>query len=643
MAGRGVEVPQLMRAWNEERQAATAYIAAYKAMRTDDGVPVETAGLERLLAGAEKRAHSLLFEAVEQDRVVQHVALLRAKRMLYDACFQGVSGLLSRNAVSKADAGAMLEAVQQVMSELSDEGEALTLAVAQGARRVMATALPKTPPAAAKALAAGAGAAVASPESVAALFPSASSLESSAVAAAAAAAAPAAAAGSAVAAAAAGSAAAAAAAAAAGTSPPAIGPREDLSGRRKLSRRQLLETIDAVYATKAKSDKRCLAAAVPMETMAQHLITHLNQRFGLKQLITDWADAILRGVEAWADSICEVAVFRLTLRNELDEGYRTVHKQLAASVVELLRAHVRSRHPTLSEAALEHAIRARIDGYVTEEEWVDIVRYMYTHEDSAALIKRVKAHASAHSAALAATAAAADTPSYASPILSSVAATAATTTPFTSSAAASASAVSTPPASSSSSTAAAAPTPSPSARALTEGRVPFAAFLEVVQFRDLRRHQQTLEPLVRTLHETEPATSSGSGGGGSGGGAGVVSEDHFRHACARLNPALQPKETDALFEALDVSGARYLTFSQCLAAVSRELGQLVAHLPRRASPAGSGASAGGGGGKAPAGRRAGEAGAGAGAGTGAGAGGGSAAKQDKLHGRSPNSARRNRT
>ena len=72
---------------------------------------------------------------------------------------------------------------------------------------------------------------------------------------------------------------------------------------RSLSLRQLKEIIEDLYASKSKFDIKCLETHLPRETMEQHLYTYLNQKYGLKNLILDWAQAIINGVRKYSAEV----------------------------------------------------------------------------------------------------------------------------------------------------------------------------------------------------------------------------------------------------------------------------------------------------------------------------------------------------
>merc|ERR1711865_218478 len=157
-----------------------------------------------------------------------------------------------------------------------------------------------------------------------------------------------------------------------------------------LSLKQLLTFVDELYESKVKFDAKCREARLPRETMEQHLYTYLNQKYGLKSLIIEWASAVMAAVKKFSDEDNDVAVFGRILRNEIDEEFRIVQKQLKDTVAELLRVYLKGKHPLKSEDEVSKLLNKRIKSFVFEEEWTDIIKYMYNHEDSVNLIMKCK-------------------------------------------------------------------------------------------------------------------------------------------------------------------------------------------------------------------------------------------------------------
>ena len=93
---------------------------------------------------------------------------------------------------------------------------------------------------------------------------------------------------------------------------------------RILTLKQLKDTIQDMYAQKVKFDKKCSENKVGKETLEQYMYTYLNQKYGLKPLIVEWAAAIINGVKTYIREEHDVALFAKILKNECDEDFRFI-------------------------------------------------------------------------------------------------------------------------------------------------------------------------------------------------------------------------------------------------------------------------------------------------------------------------------
>ena len=60
---------------------------------------------------------------------------------------------------------------------------------------------------------------------------------------------------------------------------------------------------------------------IPRETMEQYMLTFLNQRYGLKQLIMENASGILYAIKLYTDVDHDVKLFGKILKNRIDESF----------------------------------------------------------------------------------------------------------------------------------------------------------------------------------------------------------------------------------------------------------------------------------------------------------------------------------
>jgi len=62
------------------------------------------------------------------------------------------------------------------------------------------------------------------------------------------------------------------------------------------------------------------------------MYTFLNQRYGLKTLIIEWAAAIIAGIKQYSKEDHEIALFGKILRNECDEEFRFIQQTVRDTV-----------------------------------------------------------------------------------------------------------------------------------------------------------------------------------------------------------------------------------------------------------------------------------------------------------------------
>jgi hypothetical protein len=169
------------------------------------------------------------------------------------------------------------------------------------------------------------------------------------------------------------------------------GPTIGETNTRVLTLKQLNEVIGDIYESKLKCDQKYIESKLPRETMEQHMYTFLNTKYGLKSLIIEWATAIVNGIKQYNGADNNVAVFGKILRNECDEEFRFVQNQVKTTIEELLKMLIRSKFPYKNKAELLDLMNAKVNGYLSEEEVNEIVRYMYSKDDSGVILQSVRA------------------------------------------------------------------------------------------------------------------------------------------------------------------------------------------------------------------------------------------------------------
>ena len=159
---------------------------------------------------------------------------------------------------------------------------------------------------------------------------------------------------------------------------------------RNLTLKQLKDLINDIYIQKQKYEEKCQENHLPSETMEQYMYTYLNQRYGLKTLIIEWASAIINGVKQYSHLDNDISLFGKVLRNECDEDFRFIQIQVKSAIMEILRDKYKRKYRLKSEGDINQAIQKLHGGLIDEWQWREIVTKMYNVQHAKILQDRIR-------------------------------------------------------------------------------------------------------------------------------------------------------------------------------------------------------------------------------------------------------------
>ena len=112
-----------------------------------------------------------------------------------------------------------------------------------------------------------------------------------------------------------------------------------------LSLRTLKEFINELYISKAQYDIKCTELKLPKETLEEYMYTFLNKKYGLKNLIIEWAKNIIAGIKYYSKKDSIVLLFGKIMRNEQEEDARFIIQKVYDSIEELLLYYIKRQNP----------------------------------------------------------------------------------------------------------------------------------------------------------------------------------------------------------------------------------------------------------------------------------------------------------
>lgn len=159
---------------------------------------------------------------------------------------------------------------------------------------------------------------------------------------------------------------------------------------RVLTKNMLLDIIQEIYDSKTNFDQKCQEQNQPKETMEQHMYTYLNHKYGLKNLIIEWASSIINGIRMFSSEDAEICLFGKILRNELEEESRFIIAKMKSTISDLLVYFLKAKFPLKISNEIKQMAEAKIAGILNEDEWQGIIYNVYEKEDADVLNGKIE-------------------------------------------------------------------------------------------------------------------------------------------------------------------------------------------------------------------------------------------------------------
>ena len=149
-----------------------------------------------------------------------------------------------------------------------------------------------------------------------------------------------------------------------------------------LSIKMTKDIMNEIYNSKINYDKKCYENKIPRETLEQHMYTYLNQKYGLKNLIIEWAASIINAIKIYSNEDSDINLFGKILKNEQEEDSKLVIDKLKENISELLEYYLKSKNPFKTKKEIKKLLDNKKGGYLNEEEWKGIINYIYSEEEA---------------------------------------------------------------------------------------------------------------------------------------------------------------------------------------------------------------------------------------------------------------------
>lgn len=109
----------------------------------------------------------------------------------------------------------------------------------------------------------------------------------------------------------------------------------------------------------------------------------------MKNLIIEWAAALINGIKTYLREDHDVALFGKILKNECDEEFRFIQMHVKDTLISLLKVLLKDKNPFKAEADIGKMLEQIQNGPMEEWMWKKIIEKMYDPKDSEELERRL--------------------------------------------------------------------------------------------------------------------------------------------------------------------------------------------------------------------------------------------------------------
>ena len=142
------------------------------------------------------------------------------------------------------------------------------------------------------------------------------------------------------------------------------------------------DLINEIYNCKENYDRVCFENKLPKETMEHYIYIFFYNKYGLKNLVIDWASGLINAIKIYSKTDCDINLFGKILKNEQEEGSRLVLVKLKESIASLLEYFYKLKNEYKSQEEVIKEMKNKKKGLLYEEEWKEIIQYIYNEEDA---------------------------------------------------------------------------------------------------------------------------------------------------------------------------------------------------------------------------------------------------------------------
>ena len=162
-----------------------------------------------------------------------------------------------------------------------------------------------------------------------------------------------------------------------------------LAGNRVFTLKMMKDIIANIYSSKLAFDKKCLQNRQPKQTMEEFMYTYLNQKYGLKNMVIEWATNIINGIRTFSHEDTEISLFGKILQNELEENCQLLISNLKENINAIIINILRTENPYKNDIELNNMKKQFIKNEIPPEKIQQIIEALFDEKGKEILFDKI--------------------------------------------------------------------------------------------------------------------------------------------------------------------------------------------------------------------------------------------------------------
>ena len=161
------------------------------------------------------------------------------------------------------------------------------------------------------------------------------------------------------------------------------------AGNRVFTLKMMKEIISNIYSSKNAFDKKSLQNRQPKQTMEEFMYTFLNQKYGLKNMVIEWATNIINGIRTFSNEDTEISLFGKILQNELEESCQLLISNLKDNINSIIINILRNEYPYKNDIEINKMKKQYIKNEIPPEKTQQIIEALFDEKGKEILFEKI--------------------------------------------------------------------------------------------------------------------------------------------------------------------------------------------------------------------------------------------------------------